>query len=192
VTARIHPSARIASTAVLEGDVRVAAHARVLHGVILTAGDGVIEVGAHSIVMEQAVLRASRRFPLTIGAHCLVGPHTTLTGAIVGDEVFIATGASVFPGATLGRGSEVRVNGVVHVRTRLPEGGMVPIGWVAVGDPAQLFPPAAHDEIWAVQRTLDFPGYVFGVDRDDPDAMARMTERFGDSLLTDPRSTRRE
>jgi carbonic anhydrase/acetyltransferase-like protein (isoleucine patch superfamily) len=189
---RIHPSARIASTAVLEGDVTVGAHARVLHGAILTAGDGSIEIGAHTIVMEQAVLRASRRFPLAIGAHCLVGPHTSLTGAVVGDEVFIATGASIFPGATLGRGSEVRVNGVVHVRTRLPEGGMVPIAWIAVGDPAQLFPPSAHDELWEVQRPLDFPGFVFGVDRDDPDAMVRMTERFADSLLTDPRSTRRE
>jgi carbonic anhydrase/acetyltransferase-like protein (isoleucine patch superfamily) len=192
VTARIHPSARIASSAVLDGEVHLGAHARVLHGAILTAGDGVIEVGAHTIVMEQAVLRASRRFPLTIGSHCLVGPHTSLTGAVVGDEVFLGTGASIFPGATLGRGSEVRINGVVHVRTRLDDGAMVPIGWIAVGDPAQLFPPAAHDELWEVQRPLDFPGFVFGIERDDPHAMVRMTERFGASLLTDPRSTRRE
>jgi carbonic anhydrase/acetyltransferase-like protein (isoleucine patch superfamily) len=106
--------------------------------------------------------------------------------------VFIATGASVFPGARIGRLSEVRINAVVQLRTVLAEGTTVPIAWIAVGDPAQLFPPAAHDEVWAVQRDLDFPGYVFGVDRDEPDAMVRLTERYADSLLTDPRSTRRE
>jgi hypothetical protein len=27
-----------------------------------------------------------------------------------------------------------------------------------------MFPPKAHDEIWAVQRTLDFAGTVTGLD----------------------------
>ena len=191
-TPRIHPLARIASTAVLEGDVRVGAHARILHGAILTATDGVIELGAHTIVMEQAVLRASARFPLTIGDHCLVGPHASISGAEIGSEVFLATGSSVFPGAVIGRRSEVRINGVVQLRTVLAEGTTVPIGWIAVGDPAQLFSPDRHDELWAVQRELDFPGFVFGVDREDPDVMVRLTERYADALLTDPRSTRRE
>jgi hypothetical protein len=39
----------------------------------------------------------------------------------------------------------------------------VPIGWVAVGDPAQIFPPDRHDDIWRIQRELDFPGTVYGV-----------------------------
>jgi carbonic anhydrase/acetyltransferase-like protein (isoleucine patch superfamily) len=189
---RIHPTARIASTVVVEGDVRIGAHARVLHGAILSAGDGVIEVGAYGIVMEQAVLRATKRFPLTIGDHCLIGPHSSISGASIGDRVFVATGASVFPGARIGSDSEARINSVVHLRTVLAEGSTVPIAWVAVGDPAQLFPPAEHDSIWAVQRDLDFPGFVFGVDREDPDAMVRLTERYADALLTDPRSTRRE
>ena len=41
----------------------------------------------------------------------------------------------------------------------------MPIGWVAVGDPAQILPPGRHDEIWAVQEGLDFPGTVYGVPR---------------------------
>jgi hypothetical protein len=34
-----------------------------------------------------------------------------------------------------------------------------------VGDPAQVFPPGAHDEIWEVRQALDFPGTVYGVER---------------------------
>lgn len=32
-----------------------------------------------------------------------------------------------------------------------------------MGDPAQLFSPHEHEKIWAIQKELDFPGYVFGV-----------------------------
>ncbi|MFJ2821893.1 hypothetical protein ACIO7M_12350 [Streptomyces toxytricini] len=52
-----------------------------------------------------------------------------------------------------------------HLRTVLPADSMVPIGWVAVGDPVRILPPEDHDGIWAVQKNLDFPGYVFGLDR---------------------------
>ena len=66
----------------------------------------------------------------------------------------------------LADGVEVRVHGVVQVNTSLTAGVVVPIGWVAVGDPAQVLPPDRHDDIWAVQEGLDFPGTVYGVGRD--------------------------
>lgn len=178
----IDPTATVVASAVLEGDVRVGPHSRILAGAVLSAGDGVLELGAHVIVMEHAVLRASARFPLTVGEHCLIGPHTSISGATIDDEVFIATGASIFPGARLGRGSEVRINGVVQLRTVLDPGATVPIGWIAVGDPALIAPPEQHEAIWAVQRELDFPGFVFGVDRTRGDAMVQLTERYSRAL----------
>jgi len=48
---------------------------------------------------------------------------------------------------------------------RVEAGATLPIGWVAVGDPAQYFSPDQHEQIWNVQKELDFPRYVFGVDR---------------------------
>jgi len=90
---------------------------------------------------------------------------------VVEDNAFIATGASAFPGARIGTRAEVRINGVVHVNTFLPPDGLVPIGWVAVGDPAQVFPPSEHDRIWAIQRDLDFPGTVFGIPRPEKDSL---------------------
>jgi carbonic anhydrase/acetyltransferase-like protein (isoleucine patch superfamily) len=74
----------------------------------------------------------------------------------------------IFNGASIGARSEVRVNGVVHVNTVLPPGSTVPIGWIAVGDPAQTFPPKDHHAIWAIQEELDFNRTVFGLDRDAP------------------------
>ena len=72
------------------------------------------------------------------------------------DGCFVATGAALFPGAHLGTGgTEVRIHGVVQVNTVLEPGSTVPIGWIAVGDPAQILPPDRHDDIWAIQRELD-------------------------------------
>ena len=82
---------------------------------------------------------------------------------------------------TSSAGAEVRINGVLQVNSRLAPGTVVPIGWIGVGDPAQLFPPDRHDDIWAVQRELDFPGTVYGVPRGTPmrDLMARQSAFYG-------------
>ena len=180
-TPRVAESAYVAPTAVLSGDVRVAEDARILFGAVLTAEGGSVSVGARSIVMENALVRGRRDHPASIGAHVLVGPHAHLNGATVEDEVFLATGVSVFPGARIGQGSEVRINGVVHVNSKLGPGTTVPIGWIAAGDPAELFPPERHEELWAVQETLDFPGTVFGLPRDEA-TMERVARRYSDSF----------
>ncbi|SFR77174.1 Carbonic anhydrase or acetyltransferase, isoleucine patch superfamily [Agromyces sp. CF514] len=163
----VSPAATVAPGAILSGDVVVEAGARIMHGAVLTAEDGEVRIGAETVVLEHAVIRGRSGHPAVIGSHVMIGPHAHVNGASIADDAFIATGASVFPGAVVGEGAEVRINAVVHVNTVLAPGLVVPIGWVAVGSPAQLFSPDRHDEIWAVQRTLDFPGTVYGVARED-------------------------
>ena len=179
---RIHPTAVVAATAVISGDVEIGPDCQILHGAVITAEGGAITLGENVIVMENALIRATSTNPVHIGDHVLVGPMASLSGATVGDEVFLATGTRVFNGARIGARSEVRINAVVHLRTVLPEETVVPIAWVAVGQPMQLLSPDRHEEIWAAQRELDFPGYVFGLDRDTPDLMVQLTERYGRGL----------
>lgn len=179
---RIHPDAVVAATAVISGDVEIGADCQILHGAVVTAEGGPITLGANVIVMENALIRATATNPVHIADHVLVGPMASISGAVVEEEVFLATGTRVFNGAHIGARSEVRINGVVHLRTTLPPETVVPIGWVAVGDPLQILPPERHDDIWAAQRELDFPGYVFGLDRETPDLMVQLTERYGRGL----------
>lgn len=181
----VHPDAWIAPAATLCGDVSVAAGARILHGARLVAEGGSIEVGANVIVLENAVVRASARHSTRIGRDCLIGPNAHVVGCTLEREVFVATGAAVLHAAHLEAGCEVRVHAVVHLRSRLRAGTTVPIGWVAVGDPAQLFPPDRHDEIWVVQEPLDFPRAVYGVPRPPagesgmPGICRRLSETYG-------------
>jgi carbonic anhydrase/acetyltransferase-like protein (isoleucine patch superfamily) len=157
----VDPSAYVAPSAVLVGAVRIGAGARILHGAVVTAEDGEVVVGRDSIAMEHALVRGRLGHPALIGEAVMIGPHAHVNA--VDDEVFIATGAALFPGSRIGRGAEVRINGVVQVNTVVPVGAVVPIGWVAVGDPARILPAERHEEIWAIQRELDFGGTVYGV-----------------------------
>ena len=177
---RVHESAYIAPTAVLCGDVTVGADSRVMFGAVLSADGGPVTLGARCIVMENAVLRGTTRHPLRIGDHVLVGPRAYLTGCTIADDVFLATGATVFNGTEIGARAEVRINGTVHIKTAVPADATVPIGWVAVGDPAEIRPPGEHDAIWKVQEPLDFPGTVFGLERPAPGEtiMPEMTRRY--------------
>jgi gamma-carbonic anhydrase len=74
------------------------------------------------------------------------------------------------------RGKAPEVDPSAYVAPTAVICGAVPIGWIAVGDPAQIFPPGQHERIWAVQEGLDFPGTVYGVSRDTP-AKERMTRQ---------------
>ena len=144
---KIHESAYVAPNATLCGEVTVGENSRIMFGAVLTAEDGPVEVGANCVVMENAVVRATKRHPTSIGNNCLVGPRAHLVGCRVGDNAFLATGATVFNGAVVGEGAEVRVNGTVHLNTVLPPDAVVPIGWVVVGDPAESLPPGEHERI---------------------------------------------
>lgn len=161
----IHESAYVAPTAVICGDVTIGEDSRVLFGAVIVAEGGPVGIGAHCIIMENAVIRGTRRHPTRLGNHVLVGPRAYLTGCTVEDNVFLATGATIFNGARIGTRAEVRINGVVHLKTTLPADAVVPIGWIAVGTPVEILPPQDHERIWAIQEPLNFPHTVFGLER---------------------------
>lgn len=184
-------SAYVAPSAVLCGAVVLGEGCRVLHGAVLTAENGEVRLGTNCVVMENALVRGRADHPALIGDAVLIGPHSHVNGATVEDEVFLATGAALFPGSVAGAGSELRINSVLHVNSRLEPGTVLPIGWIGAGDPAELFSPERHEELWAVQEPLDFPGTVYGVPRGTPmrDIMARQSEYYGshqeDRLIED-------
>lgn len=159
------PTAWVAPTATLVGDVRVGPHARVLYGAVLDAEGARVEVGAHSIVSEHAVLRATAvtDAPVTLADHVFVGPHATVLGADVRRCAYLAANATVLHLAVIGAGSCVAVGALVHARTVLPDEFFVPPHTTAVGDPVTVFSPDRGDELAAAIAAVDFAGAAFGV-----------------------------
>jgi carbonic anhydrase/acetyltransferase-like protein (isoleucine patch superfamily) len=177
----IPESAWVAPSAVVSGDVSLGERVRVLHGAVLTSDGGSIEIGSDVVVMENALVRGRPSHPCWIGDAVLIGPHAHINGATIEDEVFLATGVSVFPGAVAETRSELRINSVLHVNSRLPAGAVLPIGWIGAGDPAELFAPERHQELWEVQRRLDFARTVYRADPATPmrHIMTRQVEFYG-------------
>lgn len=101
----IHASAYVAPGAVVSGDVTIEEGCAVLHGAVITAEGAPVVIGANSVVMENAVLKASggsvMQFPLTVGESCIIGPGAYVVGATIEPGCFIAAGSRVNNGQTV-------------------------------------------------------------------------------------------
>lgn len=60
---KIYDSAYVAPNATLCGDVTVGENVRVMFGAVLTAEGGPVDIGANCVVMENAVVRGTKRHP---------------------------------------------------------------------------------------------------------------------------------
>lgn len=132
---QVHPDAYIAPTAVLIGDVRVAAHASVWFGAVLRGDDSYIEVGEGSNVQDGAVIHCSQDLPTILGRQVSVGHLACLEGCVVEDGSLVGTGSIMLQRSRLRRGSLLAAGSV------LAEGVDIPAGHLAAGVPAVVKKP---------------------------------------------------
>jgi carbonic anhydrase/acetyltransferase-like protein (isoleucine patch superfamily) len=165
---KIHSSSYVAPGATVAGDVTIGSGCAVLHGAVIVSEGAPVTIGADTVVMENAVLKASGgsalQFPLKVGDRCIIGPHAYVVGADIGNGCFVASGAKVFNGATLGDGSGVALGAIVHVNARVERDASVPMQHVAVGDPATIYPPDRAPEAAAL---VGFYQTVFNLEPGD-------------------------
>jgi carbonic anhydrase/acetyltransferase-like protein (isoleucine patch superfamily) len=183
----VHADSWVAPTAVLSGHVTIGSGTRVLHGAVLTAEHGAqLRVGQHCVIMENAVLRAAGRFPLTLGDRVLVGPHAYISGATIGSRCFIATGAMVFNGAEIGEGSVLALDAKAHIATRLPPGSFVPIGFIAAGESGRILSPAEAPTAHEIVDAIGFTKYVFGWEPGSGNLAERYARALGEYVEDRP------
>src|SRR6266700_2044349 len=107
--------------------------------------------------------------------------------AVVCGDVTIGPDCRVLFGAVLTAESGPVVLGsrciVMEQAVLLPD-AVVPIGWVALGDPAQILPPTEHERISAALESLNFSRSVFGLDPAPPGQtnMPERTRRYARAL----------
>jgi carbonic anhydrase/acetyltransferase-like protein (isoleucine patch superfamily) len=173
----IDPSAFVAPTATIVGDVRVGPRARVMYGAVLDAEASRIEVGECAIVCEHAVLRATATGgtsrPVLLADHVFVGPHATLLGCRLERCAYMATGTTVLQGAQIKAGGSVAVGALVHAGTVIPEEFFVPPNMIAVGDPVRVYPPEDPMVLGEAVRSTEFARLAFGVRAAWEDRIAR-------------------
>jgi carbonic anhydrase/acetyltransferase-like protein (isoleucine patch superfamily) len=136
-TPRAAPTARIAPSAQIIGNVEIGERCYVDYGVVIASSGAPIRLHDDVIVLANSVVRSvggSHRppFPVEIGPRSLISPLSALVGCRVGARCYLATGVLVFQGAEIGDGSRIAAGAIVHVRTVLPPGTHVGLRHIAV------------------------------------------------------------
>ncbi|MGF9660307.1 gamma carbonic anhydrase family protein [Arthrobacter crystallopoietes] len=138
------PSAFLAPTAVLSGDVELAAGASAFYGVSVRGDSAPIRVGEGTNLQDNVVLHADAGFPCTVGAGVSVGHSAVVHGCTVGDNCLIGMSATIMNGAVVGEGSLVAAGAVVLEGTQIPPRSLV------AGVPAKVRRELNDDEYQSV------------------------------------------
>ena len=131
---RIHPSAFVAPTAVLIGDVEVGAESSIWFGAVLRGDhpDHGIHVGARSSIQDNCVLHVSARGPTMVCDDVTVGHGAVFESCIIGNGALIGMNAVLLHGSIIGEQALVAALSVV------PTGMKVPARTLVAGSPASV------------------------------------------------------
>jgi carbonic anhydrase/acetyltransferase-like protein (isoleucine patch superfamily) len=129
----VAPSAAVAASAELTGDVAVGEDTVIAAGARVTGHPrGAVRIGARVAVLENAVLRPVPGGDLVVEDDVVIGPAAVLQGCHVGSGTVVSAGALVDAGSRIGADSLVGTG--AHVR----RGSAFPAGSVVDGSPAEV------------------------------------------------------
>jgi carbonic anhydrase/acetyltransferase-like protein (isoleucine patch superfamily) len=128
----IAPSAYIAPSAIVIGDVRLGEQCYIGHGAILRGDYGTIRIGGGTAVEEGAILHARPGDCCRIGQQVTVGHGATIHNALVRDFAVVGIRAVLCDFSELGRWS------ILGEMALLTNSQAVPDEVVAVGAPARV------------------------------------------------------
>ncbi len=179
IAPRIDPSARVAPTASVVGDVTVGPGCYVDYGAVIASSGPPVVLGEGVSVLANAVVRSvgghgRPAFPVRVGDESIIAPHAALAGCEIGERCYLATAVVVLQGAIIGRGSRVAVGAVVHAGAVLEPASRVGLHCVAApdGDGGVLITADIAAARAAIARA-DFFGRAFALDRPDQEQLHR-------------------
>ena len=129
---RVNPSAFIAPTAVLIGDVEVGADASIWFGAVLRGDHGPIRIGARTSIQDNCVVHVTEGGRTLVGDDVTVGHCAVMEDCEIRPRALIGSNAVILNGATVGEGSLIAAGSVVG------EGASIPEGVLAAGAPAKV------------------------------------------------------
>ena len=133
-TPRVHPTAFLAPTAVLIGDVEVGAEASIWFGAVLRGDhpDHGIRVAARTSIQDNCVLHVSGRGPTVVEEGATIGHGAIFESATVGRRALVGMNAVLLHECVIGE------EALVAALSMVPEGMRVPPRTLVAGAPARV------------------------------------------------------
>ena len=132
---KVHPTAFIAPTAVLIGDVEVGAESSIWFGAVLRGDNGPIRIGARTSIQDNSVVHVSETGRTIIGDDVTVGHCAVMEDCSVGNFALIGSNAVLLNGSVIGERALIAAGSVVGERADIPS------AVVAAGAPAKVKKP---------------------------------------------------
>ena len=146
-TPEIHPTAWIADSANVIGNVKIEAGASVWFGVTIRADNDRITIGENSNIQDGSMLHADPGYPLIIGKNVTVGHHAILHGCTVGDGALVGIRSTVLNGASIGEGCLVGACALVTEGKKMEKNALV------IGSPATVKRIMSDEAVHKMQAT---------------------------------------
>lgn len=143
----LHPSCKIAPTAVIAGSVSLASNVSVWHHAVLRADKGQIQIGAGSNVQDNCTIHVDAGFPCIVGEGITIGHGTILHGCTIGNHCTIGMGSIILNGAVIGDNCIVGAGALITQNMVIPDGSMV------FGSPAKVRRPLTEEEIAHIRHS---------------------------------------
>ncbi len=147
VAPRVDPTAWIADSAEVMGNVHLGPDASVWFGCVLRGDTESMHIGEGSNIQDLSVLHADFGQPLHIGRHVTVGHKVMLHGCTIGDESLIGIGAVVLNGARIGKNCLVGAGALVTEGKQFADGSMI------VGAPARVVRQLTPEQIEGLRQS---------------------------------------
>ena len=120
ITPKVHPTAFIAPTAVLIGDVEVGPHTNIWFGSVLRGDVNHIRVGARTNIQDGSIIHVdARTFPCIIGDDVTIGHGAVVHACTVHNRAFIAIRSTVLDGAVVEEGGMLGTCGLLAAGKRI-------------------------------------------------------------------------
>lgn len=129
---RIDPSAWIAPSAELYGNIQIGAGSSLWPQCVIRCECQEVRIGSHTNLQDFVMVHVGYEHPTVIGDFCSITHHATVHGATIEDDCLVGINAVVMDGAVIGRGSIVAPGAVVT------EGAIVPPNSIVAGVPAKV------------------------------------------------------
>jgi carbonic anhydrase/acetyltransferase-like protein (isoleucine patch superfamily) len=138
----IDPTAFIAETATVVGDVVIGARSSVWFGGVIRGDVFHVRIGDETSIQDNTVIHVTHdRYATTVGDRVTVGHGVVLHGCAVRDLCIVGMGAIILDQAEVGERCIVGAGAVVTPGTRIPPGHL------AVGAPARVKRALTDDEL---------------------------------------------